>query len=191
MSLFRIGANIQAMDSLRSLYHLNEEMATRQSRLSSGKRINTARDDTAGYAIARSLEARGHGLSAALSNVQNAQSLLAIAEGGYQNQMDILQTIKEKSVQEVELLVPDIGGIPRGKILPVKSFLKGLKGNSHRLAQSVFIQTISGEYASDVEELGYAALPKSIFNPSKSLIHLLFSHNFTRRSVIPDVRLSN
>ena len=75
--------------------------------------------------------------------------------------------LKEKSVQEVELLVPDIGGIPRGKILPVKSFLKGLKGNSHRLAQAVFIQTISGEYASDVEELGYAALPKSIFNPSE------------------------
>ena len=58
MSLFRIGANIQAMDSLRSLYHLNEEISSRQARLASGKRINTARDDTAGYAIARSLETR-------------------------------------------------------------------------------------------------------------------------------------
>ena len=93
MSLFRIGANIQAMDSLRSLYQLNEEMASRQSRLASGKRINTARDDTAGYAFAKSLSGRANGLGAALSNVANAQSLLAIAEGGYQNQMDILQTI--------------------------------------------------------------------------------------------------
>ena len=89
MSLFRIGANIQAMDSLRSLYQLNEDISQRQARLASGKRINTAQDDTAGYAIARSLEGRAHGLSAALSNVENAKSLLAIAEGGYQNQMEI------------------------------------------------------------------------------------------------------
>ena len=107
MSLFRIGANIQAMDSLRSLYGLNEDMAARQARLASGKRINTARDDTAGYAIARSLEARKLGLGAALSNVQNAQSLLAIAEGGYQNQMEILQTIKDKTVQASDRAVSD------------------------------------------------------------------------------------
>jgi len=107
MSLFRIGANIQAMDSLRSLYGLNQEMGQRQSRLASGRRINTARDDTAGYAIARSLEARKLGLGAALSNVQNAQSLLAIAEGGYQNQMEILQTIKDKAVQSADRAVSD------------------------------------------------------------------------------------
>jgi len=99
MSLFRIGANIQAMETLRSLYGLNKEMGVRQARLASGKRINTAKDDTAGYSIAKSLEARRNGLSTALSNVQNAKNVLAIAEGGYQNQMDILQTIKDKAVQ--------------------------------------------------------------------------------------------
>ena len=82
-------------------------MGARQARLASGKRINTARDDTAGYAIARSLEARKLGLGAALSNVQNAQSLLAIAEGGYQNQMEILQTIKDKTVQASDRAVSD------------------------------------------------------------------------------------
>ena len=90
MSLFRIGANIQAMNSLKSLYELNEQIGTRQARLASGKRINTAQDDTAGYAIAKSLTGRKAGLDAALSNVQNAKSVLAIAEGGYQNQMDIM-----------------------------------------------------------------------------------------------------
>jgi len=107
MSLFRIGANIQAMDSLRSLYDLNEDISQRQARLASGKRINTARDDTAGYAIAKSLEARKLGLDAALSNVQNAQSILAIAESGYQNQMEILQTIKDKTVQAADRAVSD------------------------------------------------------------------------------------
>jgi flagellin len=99
MSLFRIGANLQAMDSLRALYEINNDIGIRQARLASGKRINTAQDDTAGFAIAKSLQGRKNGLNAALSNVQNAKSILAIAEGGYQNQMDILQTIKDKAVQ--------------------------------------------------------------------------------------------
>ena len=99
MSLFRIGANIQAMDSLRSLYQLNDDISVRQARLASGKRINNAQDDTAGYAIAKSLQGRLNGLRSALTNVQNAKSIMAIAEGGYQNQMDILQTIKDKVVQ--------------------------------------------------------------------------------------------
>ena len=107
MSLFRIGANIQAMDSLRSLYGINQEIGSRQARLASGKRINTAQDDTAGYAIAKSLEGRRNGLSAALSNVQNAQNVLAIAEGGYQEQMDIFQTIKDKTVQASDSALSD------------------------------------------------------------------------------------
>ena len=107
MSLFRIGANIQAMNSLKSLYELNEQIGTRQARLASGKRINTAQDDTAGYAIAKSLTGRKAGLDAALSNVQNAKSVLAIAEGGYQNQMDIMQTIRDKVVQAADEAVSD------------------------------------------------------------------------------------
>jgi flagellin len=107
MSLFRIGANIQAMQSLKSLYDINNRISVRQSRLASGKRINTAQDDTAGYAIAKSLQGRKNGLSAALSNVQNAKSILAIAEGGYQNQMDILQTIKDKAVQAADEALSD------------------------------------------------------------------------------------
>ena len=107
MSLFRIGANIQAMDSLRSLYQINDDISVRQARLASGKRINNAQDDTAGYAIAKSLTARKNGLSSALSNVVNASSVLAIAEGGYQNQMDLLQTVKDKAVQAADEALSD------------------------------------------------------------------------------------
>ena len=107
MSLFRIGANLQAMDSLKSLYETNNKISVRQARLASGKRINTAQDDTAGYAIAKSLTARKNGLSSALSNVVNASSVLAIAEGGYQNQMDLLQTVKDKAVQAADDALSD------------------------------------------------------------------------------------
>ena len=107
MSLFRIGSNLQAMDSLKSLYETNNKISVRQARLASGKRINTAQDDTAGYAIAKSLTARKNGLASALSNVMNATSVLAIAEGGYQNQMDLLQTVKDKAVQAADDALSD------------------------------------------------------------------------------------
>ena len=61
--------------------------------------------------------------------------------------------LKENSITEVECLVPDLGGIARGKIFPTNKFIQGLESDSHRLPQSVFIQTISGGYATEDEEL--------------------------------------
>ena len=70
--------------------------------------------------------------------------------------------INDNSITEVECLVPDLGGIARGKILPSKKFLIGLKDDSHRLPQSVFMQTISGGYATDDDE----GLPIDVYNPT-------------------------
>ena len=69
--------------------------------------------------------------------------------------------LNDHSITEVECLVPDLGGIARGKILPTKKFIKGLDNDSHRLPQSVFIQTISGGYATEDEEL-----PMDVYNPT-------------------------
>ena len=102
MSLFRIHANTPALTALNSLYGSSNKIAVHQARLASGKRINTAKDDSAGYAIARSLQQRTQGLRSALSNVRNAKSILTIAEGGYQAQMDVLLTIKGKTVQAAD-----------------------------------------------------------------------------------------
>ena len=57
--------------------------------------------------------------------------------------------LNDNSITEVECLVPDLGGIARGKILPTNKFIKGLNDDSHRLPQSIFIQTISGGYATE------------------------------------------
>ena len=70
--------------------------------------------------------------------------------------------IDENSITEVECLITDLGGIARGKILPSKKFLKGLEDDSHRLPQSVFMQTISGGYATDDNE----DLPIDVYNPT-------------------------
>ena len=97
--LTRVGANIQALQSLISLSKINERIGIHQMRLATGKKINSAAEDPAGYQISRSLESRKRGLSVALANVGSAKNVMNIAEGGYQTIMDLLQTIKEKATQ--------------------------------------------------------------------------------------------
>ena len=100
--LTRIGANFNGMESLTQLNRVNGELSLVQSKLATGKRINTAEDDTAGYTIAKRLESRTRGLSSALSNVSGAKNILNVIEGGYQNQMSLLQTMKEKATQAAD-----------------------------------------------------------------------------------------
>jgi len=98
----RVGANFHAMESLANLKRVNGSIGQVQSRLSSGKRINSAEDDTSGYALSKHLQSRVNGLSQALDNVSTAKNVLNIAEGGYQSQMDILQQIKENLTQAAD-----------------------------------------------------------------------------------------
>jgi flagellin len=100
--LMRVCTNVQAMQARIALMRVNDEISSHQLRLATGKKINSAGEDPAGYALARSLESRKKGLSVALDNVCNARNVLNIAEGGYQNIMDILQTCKEKATQAAD-----------------------------------------------------------------------------------------
>ncbi len=60
--------------------------------------------------------------------------------------------LKERSIEEVECLVADLSGIARGKILPARKFIKSVREHSLRLPESVFIQTVTGEYAEDEDD---------------------------------------
>ncbi len=95
----RIRGNIQALQALNSLNKINQQLGIRQLRLATGKRINSAEDDAAGFVISKTLQHRGKGLVVALGNVGDAKSMLAIAEGGLDSILDILETMKEKVTQ--------------------------------------------------------------------------------------------
>jgi len=98
-SFSQIATNIQSLQAFQNLQDTSSELSTRRERLSTGKRINSAGDDSAGFAIANKLEARTRGQSQALRNIGDAQSVLSVAEGGLDSSLDILQTQKEKAVQ--------------------------------------------------------------------------------------------
>ena len=102
MSFTRINANITALKSYNELLKINAKVGMHLLRLSSGKRINTVGDDPAGFSLARGIESRRRSLSQALNNVSTAKNVLSIAEGSYLAIAEILQVIKEKTVQAAD-----------------------------------------------------------------------------------------
>jgi len=95
----RIASNIGALNSLWALTTVNKQLGVAQTRLSTGKRINSASDDPAGLTIATKLNSRSEGLQVALSNIGDAKNLLAVAEAGVGRITDILVQMKNKASQ--------------------------------------------------------------------------------------------
>lgn len=60
--------------------------------------------------------------------------------------MDIEKWLKDQSITEVECLVSDISGIPRGKILPVHKYVAAIKSGGLRLPEYVYGQSVTGEF---------------------------------------------
>ncbi len=93
----RIAGNIGAMNALNALTVINKQLSVHQSRLASGKRINSAADDPAGLTIATKMQARSEGLKQAYSNIGDAKNLLSVAESGLGRINDILIQMRNKS----------------------------------------------------------------------------------------------
>jgi len=95
----RINTNVGALNAFNALSNINSKIGVIQMRLASGKRINSAADDPAGYTLSTKLKARSRALGQALNNVGEAKNILSVAEGGLQNMHSIYVTIKEKAIQ--------------------------------------------------------------------------------------------
>lgn len=97
--LNRINTNLQSLNAQFSLNKINKRLGETQLRLATGKRINKAEDDAAGFSIAAKLSSRIAGLDQALANTGDAKSVLDIAESSLSSLLDILNTIKTKVTQ--------------------------------------------------------------------------------------------
>ena len=94
MSL-RINTNIAALTAHRNLTETDRNMSVSLERLSSGYRINRAKDDVAGLAIANKFRVEVRGLRAAQQNTAQATALLQVAEGGTGQIESIVERLKE------------------------------------------------------------------------------------------------
>ena len=94
MSL-RINTNIAALNAHRNLTETDQKMGVSLERLSSGLRINKAKDDVAGLAIANKFRVEVRGLRVAQQNTSQALAMLQTAEGGTNQIEAIIERLKE------------------------------------------------------------------------------------------------
>ena len=94
-----VNTNIASMNAQRSLMASSNSLQEAMERLSTGKKINSAADDAAGFAIAESMTAQIRGLSMAAKNASDALGLLKVVENATNDVTDILQRVRELAVQ--------------------------------------------------------------------------------------------
>jgi flagellin len=94
-----INTNIKSLVSQNALNKNNDALASAMQQLSTGKRINSAADDAAGLAISSRMTAQIRGLDQAVRNANDGISLLQTAEGALIEVTNMLQRMRELSVQ--------------------------------------------------------------------------------------------
>jgi flagellin len=94
-----IGTNVASLNSQRQLLNSGSALDQASERLSSGNRINSAKDDAAGLAISNRMTSQVRGLDQAVRNANDGISLIQTAEGALQESTNILQRMRELSVQ--------------------------------------------------------------------------------------------
>jgi len=97
-----INSNSAAMLTANSINRNERMMTSTMERLSTGKRINSAADDAAGLAIATKMTAQVRGLDQAGRNANNATSMLQLADGAAEQVSNILQRMREITVQAAD-----------------------------------------------------------------------------------------
>ena len=94
-----INTNVNTLTAQRNASRVQGDLSTAINRLSSGLRINTAKDDAAGLAISERMTTQIRGLNQAARNANDAISLAQTAEGALVSAADNLQRMRELAVQ--------------------------------------------------------------------------------------------
>ena len=94
-----INTNLISLNAQRNLKASQGDLATSIQRLSSGLRVNTARDDAAGLAISERMNTQVRGMNVAMRNTSDAISLAQVAEGALGKTGDMFQRMRELAVQ--------------------------------------------------------------------------------------------
>lgn len=163
-----IGTNIGSMRAANASKMATQSLQTSMERLSTGKRINSAKDDAAGLAIASSMTSQIKGMSQAIRNSNDGISMAQTAEGALGEVTNMLQRIRELAVQsasgtysdddrtnlqtEVGELTAQIGDILANTEFNGNKLFDGSAGTAGVVAIQV------GANASETVDLNFAAI---------------------------------
>ncbi|MCB1964127.1 MAG: flagellin FliC [Rhodocyclaceae bacterium] len=134
-----INTNVYSLNAQRNLNRSQEGLATSLQRLSSGLRINSARDDAAGLAVAQRMEADARGLTVAMRNASDGISFAQTADGALATAADMLQRMRELAVQSLNGTISDTErGYLNSEYGQLNTELSRLQGAAKLNNQSVF-----------------------------------------------------
>jgi flagellin len=136
-----INTNVQSLNAQRNLMTSSGSLSTSMQRLSSGLRVNSAKDDSAGLAIAERMSAQVKGMNVAIRNANDGISLAQTAEGALGKVGDSLQRMRELAVQSANASNSDddranLDAEYQELALEVTRVLEGTKFNGTNLLNS-------------------------------------------------------
>jgi len=102
-----INTNMASLNAQRNLYSSQSSLNTSLQRLSSGLRVNSAKDDAAGMAVAQVMNAQARSMVVAIRNANDGISMAQTAEGGMAQIGEMLQRMRELAMQSANGTIDD------------------------------------------------------------------------------------
>ncbi|NVD06121.1 flagellin [Vibrio sp. JPW-9-11-11] len=146
-----VNTNVSAMTAQRHLTTATDLLNQSLERLSSGYRINSAKDDAAGLQISNRLESQMSGLDVAMRNANDGISIMQTAEGAMNESTNILQRMRELSLQSAN------GSNSRAERDALQEEMAALNDELNRIAETTSFggrKLLSGSFASSSFQIG-------------------------------------
>jgi flagellin len=187
-----INTNTASLNAQRQLMSSGTALDRSTERLSSGQRINSAKDDAAGLAIANRMTSQVRGLDQAVRNANDGVSLIQTAEGALQESTNILQRMRELAVQsangiysnsdratlnaESKQLIAELDRIAKSTSFNGRNLLDGSLGKVDLQVGSEANQTISFKVqAMDAKTLGMGSTSVDVLGAELNLQASVFA----------------
>ncbi|MCG9538060.1 flagellin [Vibrio parahaemolyticus] len=125
-----VNTNVSAMTAQRYLNNANSAQQTSMERLSSGFKINSAKDDAAGLQISNRLNVQSRGLDVAVRNANDGISIAQTAEGAMNETTNILQRMRDLSLQSAN------GSNSKAERVAIQEEVTALNDELNRIAET-------------------------------------------------------
>ncbi|SEA11175.1 flagellin [Marinobacterium iners] len=149
-----VNTNIMSLNAQNSLSRTNSSLQTAMERLSSGLRVNSAKDDAAGLAISNRMTSQIRGMTVAQRNANDGISVAQVAEGSMQTITDTLQRMRDLSVQAA-----NDGGLSDGDKAKLNTEFQSLREEIGRIVDNTDYngkKVLNGDIDAAVFQVGYS-----------------------------------
>jgi len=146
-----VNTNVSAMTAQRFVNSAASQLNTSMERLSSGSKINSAKDDASGLQISNRLNVQNRGLDIAVRNANDGISMAQIAEGALSESTDILQRMRDLSLQSAN------GSNSKAERVSIQEEITTLNDELNRIAETTSfagIKLLNGTFGNRTMQIG-------------------------------------